>query len=568
VDRIVGLSLAYEVEDGAEKVYYIPIAHQTADFVQLELQAVLLLFRPVLQDAQVNKIFQNAKFDLHFLRAVDADVPAEQVFDTMIAARLLRPEWQRVDLATLAQDYLKITIAEYKDLFADYSDFSAVPLAKAAPYAASDALCTLRLKKILAPQLQEQQLATLFTQVESPLIKVILAMEEAGICLDLAVLNRLAQEIAHEQKILEQKIRASFENLGVANAAAVNLLSPKQVEQVLFDELKLEPILKHKGGARSTGKEVLEELAKKHYLPGMILEYRRLAKLKNTYIDALPKQINPQTGRVHTTFTQARVATGRLSSLDPNLQNVPPQIREAFVPANGWQFLSADYSQIELRVLAHLSQDPALLESFRTGQDVHLQTAAQIFACSVDAVTMEQRQIGKKINFSVIYGLSAFNLARELNLSRSTAQNYIDAFFVQYQGVVQWMRTTVEQVKKVGYSTTLMGRKRFFPEINDRNALVSQAAQRAAINSVVQGTASEILKIAMVRLAAEMERLQLEAKILLQVHDELLFEVLPNELELLKSLVQKLMAQAVELQVPLEVSVKTGNNWGFVAKKH
>lgn len=559
--QIVGISLAYT----EEKSYYIPMAHENVDFEQLKLSLVLDLLQPLFNDNKVLKVLQNAKFDLHFLSMQGYRIPPAQIFDTMIAARLVRPEWQKVDLSTLSRDYLKIETVDYKDLFSSYQNFGLAPLELAAPYAASDALCTLRLRNIFELMLKEQNLYDLFINIETPVISVILEMEESGISLDLEKMAEITKKVEEQQQALEAKIRASFEGLGVKKFQEINLLSPKQIEQVLFDELKLEPVLKRKGGSRSTNKDSLEELARTHYLPGMILEYRKFAKLKNTYIDALPAEVNPKTEKIHTSYLQARVSTGRLASIDPNLQNVPPQIREAFVPSLGKIFVSADYSQIELRVLAHLSEDAALIAAFNAGRDVHQETAAQIFNCETSLVTHEQRQIGKKINFSVIYGLSAFSLARELGLSRSTAQLYIDAFFARYHGVALWMQQVVVRTKQLGFAQTLFGRRRFFPEINDRNVMISQGAQRAAINSIVQGTASEILKIAMVKLAEKLNN-KLSAKIILQVHDELLLECVPENAKILEIILKETMSSAVKLLIPLEVSVKKGTNWAFVEK--
>jgi DNA polymerase-1 len=493
-------------------------------------------------------------------------VASAQLFDTMLAARLVRPEWQRVDLSTLAKDYLGFHLPEFKELFGAYPNFAHAPLEIAAPYAAADAYCTWHLYQILLTKLAELKLEKVFFELEMPLMTVILQMETAGIGLDCQVLQQLNQKLIQQMHTAELKIRASLQAMQVPQAHSINLLSPKQVEQVLFDELKLAPGLKGKSGSRSTGKDVLEELAKLHPIPNMILGYRRLAKLQNTYLEALPAQIHPRSGKVHTAFLQARVATGRLSSIDPNLQNIPPLVRSAFVADAGSCFVAADYSQIELRILAHLSGDEQLLQAFAAGADVHVQTAAQIFNCQTDQVTAEQRQIGKRINFSVIYGLSAFSLARELNLNRNLAQEYIDAFFVRYQGVRQWMEQLIASTKELGYTKTIMGRRRYFPDINDRNKMLSAAAQRAAINSVVQGTAAEIIKLAMVQIANKLALQPALGQILLQVHDELLLQAPLQHAQQLRELVVATMQQVMTLKVVLEVSSKVGSNWGQVSK--
>lgn len=560
-DNIVALSLAY----GDKTAFYLPVGHDDPESQQLSMEELFQALNPLFKDPEILKIAQNAKFDIHFLHSVGFEV-AGKIFDTMVAARLVRPEWKKVNLESLCQEYLDITTPSYKELFSGYENFSKVPIKVGAPYGASDAICAFKLKNVLEQKLEAEGSQKLFDVVETPALDVIIEMEETGIRLCTQTLAKIRDKIGKQLETIEGKIRATLESLGVQEPEKVNLLSPKQVEGILFDVIKLEPIIKKRGGKRSTSKDVLDDLAKTHPVPGMILEYRKLSKLLNTYLDALPKEVEPETGKIYTTFWQTRVATGRLASSDPNLQNIPPQVREAFVAGQGYSFIAADYSQIELRVLAHLSQDENLLKAFKDDLDVHAQTAGQIFGCQPGEVTKEQRQVGKRINFSVIYGLSAFSLSRELDIPRGKAQEYIDAFFEQYKGVATWMGQVADQAKEAEFTTTMAGRRRHVPGINDRNKAISQAAQRAAINSVVQGTASEIIKMAMAGLKKEISRSGLDAKIILQVHDELLLEAKDCDLETAKTLTNEVMSKVVQLDVPLEVSVKFGKDWGEVSK--
>lgn len=562
-DKIVGISLAYD----SSEAFYIPVGHQKTPTAQLDLKTVFDLLSQVLADVDVVKVLQNAKFDIHFLNFAGIKIKG-QIFDTMIAARLVRPEWQKVDLSTLAKDYLGLVVPSYKELFADFEDFSAVPLDLAAPYGASDAMVTFKLHKILVDLLQSEstEMPNLFETIEMPILPVLIEMEESGIALSSDVLNSMNIEISKKLSSLEAKIRATLESFGVKNWAEVNLLSPKQVEKVLFDDIKLTPITKHRGGARSTSKDVLEDLAKVHPVPGMIFQYRKLSKLQKTYLEALPLEVDQKSGKIYTTFWQTRAATGRLVSSDPNLQNIPNLVREAFVAREDSSFIAIDYSQIELRVLAHLSEDQNLIKAFQDNLDIHSQTAGKIFGRDPKNIAPEERKVGKRINFSVIYGLSAFSLARELEISRGKAQEYIDAFFDQYPGVARWMSSVIDEAKKSGFVTTLMGRKRFVPGINDKNRIVGQAAQRVAVNTVVQGTAADIIKMAMIRLFDELKIYGSEAKIVLQVHDELLIEVCDRYSSEVVELAKNVMSKIVKLAVNLDVTVKTGKTWGDVSK--
>ncbi len=561
-DKIVGFSFAFDEQQS----FYVPIGHQDDSIHQIKEDVAFKYLKRLLEDESVKKVLQNAKFDIHFLHSVGIEIKGE-IFDTMIAARLLRAEWQKVDLSTLSIDYLAITSPSYKDLFSGFQDFSEVSIELAAPYAASDAMLVLKLYPILSKLLEnELTLKKLFHSVEMPLLPIIIAMEEAGISLSPAILDKMNVAIEKKLKSLEAKIRATLEALGVAGANQINLLSPKQVEKMLFDDIKLVPITKHKGGNRSTSKDVLEDLAKIHPVPGMIFQYRKLSKLQKTYLEALPKELDHKSGKIYTTFWQTRVATGRLASSDPNLQNVPNVVREAFIADQGCNFISADYSQIELRVLAHLSKDVALVSAFKEGRDIHAQTAGQIFGKNVSEISPEERKVGKRINFSVIYGLSAFSLAREMDISRSKAQEYIDAFFAQYPGVGLWMDEVISKAKELRFVQTLMGRKRFIPGINDKNRVVAQAAQRVAVNTVVQGTAADIMKMAMIELFERLKNYANKAKILLQVHDELLLEVQDSILQKILGMTQQAMSEVIKLDVELVVSVRTGKTWGQVSK--
>lgn len=562
-DKIVGISIAYDQNEA----FYIPVGHQDLAVPQIDSKIVFEILSQILEDVVVVKVLQNAKFDIHFLNTAGVKVNGE-LFDTMIAARLVRPEWQKVDLSTLAKDYLGLSVPSYKELFSDFENFSAVPINLAAPYGASDAMVTFKLHKILSDLLKAESLEMpeLFKSLEMPVLPVLIEMEEAGIGLSSQILEQMNVGINKKLLSLEAKIRATLESFGVKNSAEVNLLSPKQIEKILFDDIKLTPITKHRGGARSTSKDVLEDLAKVHPVPGMIFQYRKLSKLQKTYLEALPREVDQKTGKIYTTFWQTRAATGRLVSSDPNLQNIPNLVREAFVSKEGSSFIAIDYSQIELRVLAHLSQDANLIAAFQQGLDIHAQTAGKIFGRDFKDIAPEERKVGKRINFSVIYGLSAFSLARELEISRGKAQEYIDAFFNQYPGVASWMDGVVALAKKLGFVTTLMGRKRFVPGINDKNRIVGQAAQRVAINTVVQGTAADIIKMAMIKLFDELKVYGPEAKIILQVHDELLIEVCDKYLSEVVLIAKKAMSKVIKLAVDLDVTVKIGKNWGDVSK--
>ncbi|MBI2830297.1 MAG: DNA polymerase I, partial [Chloroflexi bacterium] len=437
---------------------------------------------------------------------------------------------------------------------------SKVPIEKVADYSCADADMTRQLADLLRPELEKQKLWQLFTEVEMPLVPVLMRLERNGVTLDTDLLRELSARLGQQVRKLEADIYNAVGH-------EFNINSPQQLSAVLFTELKLASGRKTKKGP-STGAAVLEELRGVHPVIELILEYRQLTKLKSTYIDALPSLINPKTGRVHTSFNQARTTTGRLSSSDPNLQNIPirgelgKEIRMAFIAPPGSVLLSADYSQIDLRSLAHISQDPVLVATFHRDEDVHTATAAQLFNVSPRQVTADMRRVAKTVNFGVIYGMSEYGLEQATELSRDEAARFISAYFEKYPGVRQYIENTKQQVRRMGYVQTILGRRRYIPDVHSSNRMVREAAERMAINMPVQGTSADIIKVAMISLDREMAKRQLKSKMLLQVHDELVFEVPENELDEMRQLVPDIMTQAILLSVPLKVDVKVGKNWG------
>jgi len=437
---------------------------------------------------------------------------------------------------------------------------SQVEIKQAADYACADADMTLRLAELLNEELRHQGLWQLFSEVEMPLVPVLLRMERNGVALDTDLLRQMSHHLGEQLLKLEADI---YNCVG----HQFNINSPQQLSSVLFQELKLPPARKTKSGY-STGAEVLEELRGTHPIIEFILDYRQLAKLKSTYVDALPGLINSKTGRVHTSFNQTRTATGRLSSSEPNLQNIPvrgefgKQVRQAFIAPAGSYLVAGDYSQIDLRALAHLSQDPSLLNAFHRDEDIHAATAAQLFGVDASQITPDMRRLAKTVNFGVIYGMSDYGLEQATELSREEATQFIAAYFDKYPGVKQYFESTKEQARERGYVQTLLGRRRFIPEVNSSNRQVREAAERMAINMPVQGTSADIIKVAMINLDREMEKRRLKSKMLLQVHDELILEVPREELEEMKKLVPRIMSSALKLSIPLKVDIKTGNNWG------
>ncbi len=556
--QLVGISLS-----PAEGVaYYIPVGHVGWGVVeQLPLEQVIDRLRLPLQDTRLAKFAHNGKYDMTVLAQHGVEVN-NLTFDTMIAGYLLGEK--SLGLKALAFSKLGIEMMAITELIgtgAKQLSMSQVEVNKAADYACADADMTMRLARLLEGELRQQGLWQLFAEVEMPLVPVLLHMERSGIALDTELLRDMSHHLG------EQLIRLETEIYSLAGHQ-FNINSPQQLASVLFDELHL-PARRRGRGGHSTEASVLEELRKQGFrIVELILEYRQLSKLKSTYVDALPGMLNPKTGRVHTSFNQTRTSTGRLSSSEPNLQNIPVrgelgrQIRQAFIAPDGCRLLAGDYSQIDLRVLAHLSQDPGLLSAFEHDEDIHTATAAQLFGVGAGQITPEMRRLAKTVNFGVIYGMSDYGLEQATELSREEASRFIAAYFEKYPGVKQYLESTKEQARNTGYVQTLLGRRRFIPEINARNRQVREAAERMAINMPVQGTSADIIKVAMINLYREMTKQQMSSKMLLQVHDELVFEVPEEELAAMRRLVPEVMSTALELSVPLKVDTKEGKNWG------
>ncbi|NQT31749.1 MAG: DNA polymerase I [Deltaproteobacteria bacterium] len=555
--RLVGLSFS----PAAGEAYYVPVGHAGLDSIgQLPLQEVINKLKSLLEDKKLAKLAHNGKYDMTVL--AEHGVTVQNLsFDSMVAAYLLGEKSMGLKNLAFARLAIEMTpIAELIGAGAKRVPMSQVEIARAADYASADADMTLRLAEIFEPELKEQGLWQLFAEVEMPLTPVLLGMERTGITLDTDLLEQMSHRLGEQLLKLEKDI---YDNVG----HQFNINSPKQLSNVLFDELGLPTARKTKGGY-STGAAILEELRGAHPVIGCILDYRQLSKIKSTYIDALPNLINPRTGRVHTSFNQTRTATGRLSSSEPNLQNIPvrgemgKEVRQAFIAPKGSYLLSADYSQIDLRALAHLSQDRSLLDAFRHDEDIHSATAAQVFGVDPGKVTPEMRRTAKTVNFGVIYGMSDYGLQQATELSREEAAAFINAYFEKYPGVKQYLESTKEKAREKGYVQTILGRRRAIPEINHANRQVREAAERMAINMPVQGTSADIIKVAMINLDREMARRQLKSRMILQVHDELIFEVPEAEQAEMGKLAAELMSTAIELSVPLKVDIKTGPNWG------
>ncbi|NVK43769.1 MAG: DNA polymerase I [Oceanospirillaceae bacterium] len=558
--EIVGVSFA--VEPG--KAAYVPLAH---DYVgapdQLDRNAVLTQLKPLLEDPARPKVGQHIKYDMNVLARYGIELRGV-AFDTMLESYVLNSTATRHDMDSLADHYLGVKTVHFEDIAGKGKKqltFNQIDLEQAAPYAAEDADITLRLHRVLHDKLsREGELLKVFEDIERPLIPVLSRIERNGALVDANLLGKQSQELAQRLTVLE---REAFELAG----KEFNLGSPKQLQQIFYDEQKLPVLKKTPKGAPSTAEEVLQELALDYPLPKLILEHRGLSKLKSTYTDKLPQMINPESGRIHTSYHQAVTATGRLSSTDPNLQNIPVRnaegrrIRQAFVAPEGCKLVAADYSQIELRIMAHLSQDKGLLNAFSLGEDIHRATAAEVFKVPLEEVTNEQRRSAKAINFGLIYGMSAFGLGKQLGLGRNEAQKYIDHYFETYPGVQRYMDDIREQAREKGYVETLFGRRLYLPEINSRNAMRRQAAERTAINAPMQGTAADIIKRAMVQVSDWLDGAEFDAKIILQVHDELVFEVQEGQVEAFVQEVTRRMAAAATLDVPLVVDAGVGAHW-------
>jgi len=559
--QVVGVSFAVEPGEAA----YVPLAHAYPGAPdQLDRDEILAELRPLLEDPDKAKVGQNLKYDMSVL-ANHGITLRGIAFDTMLESYVLNAGVGRHDMDSLAERHLGHKTIHFEDVAgkgAKQLTFDQIPLEQAGPYAAEDADITLRLHQVLWPQLDAvASLRSVLTEIEVPLISVLSRIERTGVRLDGRMLARQGGELAKRMHALEQQ---AYEIAG----HNFNMGSPKQIGQVFFEELGLPVVSKTPKGAPSTAESVLQELADQgHELPQVILQHRGLAKLKSTYTDKLPEMVDAG-GRLHTSYHQAVAATGRLSSSDPNLQNIPVRsdegrrIRRAFVPEEGWRMLAADYSQIELRIMAHLSGDEGLLSAFAAGADIHRATAAEVFgADSPEAVTAEQRRSAKAINFGLIYGMSAFGLARQLGIERGAAQEYVDLYFARYPGVKEFMERTREQAREQGYVETLFGRRLYLPDIKARNQQIRAAAERTAINAPMQGTAADIIKRAMLRVDAWLGEQRPAVRMLMQVHDELVFEVDAAGVDSASARVRELMEGAARLSVPLVVDIGVGDNW-------
>ncbi|MGD0795719.1 MAG: DNA polymerase I [Dehalococcoidales bacterium] len=559
LDKLVGISLA--VESGG--AYYIPVGHVILDEVQqMLIEQVIQKIRPVLEDAGLPKIAHNGKFDMMALAQCGAEV-CGLAFDTMIAAHLLGEK--SLALKPLAFSRLGIEMTPISDLISTGTKqiaMSQVDIKKVGAYSCADADITFRLAEIFEKQLAERGLMKLFNEVEIPLVPVLLAMERNGVLVDVGLLGKMSEQLGEQIKVLEIKIYSEADG-------EFNINSPQQLGKMLFEKLHI-PTMRKGKSKYSTEASVLEELRKPFPIVGDILEYRQLTKIKSTYVDTLPGLVNPNTGRIHTSFNQARTSTGRLSSSDPNMQNIPVrgelggQVRQAFIAPEGTSLLCGDYSQIDLRVLAHLSRDESLVSAFQNDEDIHAATAALLFGVEKTNITPDMRRFAKTVNFGVIYGMSDYGLEQATELSREEAGKFIRAYFEKYPGVRKYLDETKEKARREGYVETLLGRRRYIPDINSANRQVREAAERMAINMPVQGTSADIIKVAMINLHREMQERHLQSKMLLQVHDELIFEVPDAEMETMRKLVRNVMSTAVALSVPIKVDTKVGRNWGEV----
>jgi DNA polymerase-1 len=558
--EIVGLSFCIEPGVAA----YVPLGHDYAGAPpQLDRARVLEQFKPLLEDADRGKLGQHLKFDIHVLENYGITLRGQR-YDTMLESYVLDSTATRHDMDSNAKHYLGIDTIHFEDVAgkgAKQIGFNQVSVERAAQYSAEDADVTLRLHRTLWPRLERTpKLAALYTEIEQPLVPILQHMERRGVRIDREMLRIQSGELASRMEEIKALVHTEA-------GTVFNLESPKQLQQILFEKLQLPVLRKSPSGTPSTAEDVLEELAENHPLPRMILEYRGLAKLRSTYTEKLPGSIDERTGRVHTSYHQAVAATGRLSSNDPNLQNIPirspegRRIRQAFIADPGFVLLAADYSQIELRIMAHLSGDEGLLRAFAEDRDIHQATAAEVFGVALDAVSGDQRRSAKAINFGLIYGMSAFGLARQLGIARSAAQTYVDLYFARYPGVRRYMEATREQARREGYVETVFGRRLYLPEINSRNRNMQQYAERSAINAPMQGTAADIIKRAMISVDAWCQGSPVPARLIMQVHDELVLEVREDGVEHASAALRSHMSEAAQLTVPLKVEVGSGLNW-------
>jgi DNA polymerase-1 len=559
--QLVGLSFALKPDEA----FYIPCAHKYLGAPQqIELADTLELLKPVLENPTIKKVGQNIKYDWIVLERNGVKLDGV-VFDTMLASYLLNPSKRAHNLDQIALDFLDHQTITYEDLTGQKGKkapgFEMVPIEKALSYACEDADITLMAYQVLKRKIDELGLSDLMESVEMPLVPVLKDMEMRGIALDRDKLHRLSKSFEHQLQEIEQQIyELAGENF--------NINSTQQLGRILFEKLEL-PVQKktRKRTGYSTDVEVLTALARLHELPKMVLRHRTLGKLKSTYADALLELIHPQTDRIHTSFNQTITATGRLSSSDPNLQNIPirtdegKEIRKAFVPKKGWQLLSADYSQIELRILAHYSEDEILIEAFEEDEDIHTRTAAEVFQVFPSFITQELRRQAKIINFGIVYGMSPFGLSKSLDISQKMAKTYIDNYFDRYKGVKLFINRIIQEARESEKTSTMLGRIRLLPDINSKNANQRHFAERTAINTPIQGTAADLIKVAMINVERALKEQNHQAAMLLSVHDELVFEVPPDELESVAALVKSTMERVWNLKVPLKVNVETGTDW-------
>ena len=558
--QLVGLSFSTEPGEAA----YVPVAHDYEGAPkQLSRELVLEKLRPLLEDVNKAKLGQNLKYDKNILANYGVELKGIQ-HDSMLQSYILDSTASRHDMDSLALKYLQRTTTHYEDVAGKGSKqipFNQVAIEHAAPYAAEDADITLQLHQNFWPELQRnEKLQHVYETIEIPLISVLSHMERNGVVVDAEMLTQQSHELASRMSEIEQEAHDLAKQ-------TFNISSPKQIQKLLYEDMQLPILAKTPKGQPSTAESVLQELAQDYDLPRLILDYRSLNKLKTTYTDKLPGQISPVTGRVHTSYHQAVAATGRLSSSDPNLQNIPirteegRRIRQAFISPSNCVLLAADYSQIELRIMAHLSKDKGLLEAFSHNEDIHRKTAAEVFATKLNEVSKEQRRAAKAINFGLIYGMSPFGLAKQLGIRRNEAKEYVDRYFEHYPDVKNYMEKTREQAREQGYVETVFGRRLYLPEINARNAARRQYAERTAINAPMQGTAADIIKRAMIDIEVWLNKEHPDVKLIMQVHDELVFEVPEGKVETLEPEIRNIMTRAAELSVPLLVDIGTGKNW-------
>ncbi|MBM3886459.1 DNA polymerase I [Candidatus Dependentiae bacterium] len=567
---MIGMSFCIE----ASQAFYLPFGHPDSDANKnLDVKKTLHLLKDTLENPNHHKVLHHAKFDEHVLLRYGIKLQGV-VFDTLIAANLVKENWPTINLKDLSMRLLNERMVTYEEIVGkQYKHFGQLPIDRAAQYGAHDARQTLLLMPILEKKLKAApELERYFHEIDLPFSDLLLRMEEEGISLDVHRLELVNKKVQAELKEIEAKLTAAMPMQQLSIDNSINFNSPQQIESLLFDVLQLPIINKTSKGRRSTDQEVLEKLSHLHFVPGLLIKYRELTKLINTYTQPLSKEVYSVTGRVHTTFSQTLVATGRLSSSNPNLQNIPASsdyghaIRETFVAAPGHLLLSADYSQIELRILAHVANDQALCRAFHENKDIHQQTASELLEIPLSTVTQEQRQLGKQLNFSIMYGLTPFGLSQEMKIPLKEARLYIDNFFRVYHQVKDWMDRTIESGKELGYVSSLWGRRRYIPELRDKNKTVFEGGRRAAINSPIQGSTADLVKVAMLRIDELLRLQKLSAKILLQIHDEIILEIPENEIEIVEKIVLTTMEQIVQWQIPLKVALRKGKNWGEITK--